>query len=171
MTQTQTDAPPPAFVISREFDAPLDLLFAVQTTPEHIAHWMGGPQNFHFIGGHSMATGAVNHYLQKAPDGSVMYGRQTIVEVVPGEKIVLIQSFADETGAIAAHPMAPTWPAMMLATTQFAAISPTKTRMTVTWVPYQSDATGHATFDTARDSMTGGFGASFDQLAAYLSGL
>ena len=57
------------------------------------------------------------------------------------------------------------------AVTAFEALGPNRTRVTVTWAPHESDAKGEAAFDSARESMTGGFTGTFDKLAAYVKTL
>ena len=42
-----------------------------------------------------------------------MWGRMMYREIVPPEKIVFINSFSDEQGGLARHPMAADWPIEM----------------------------------------------------------
>lgn len=155
------------FVISRVFNAPRKLFWEVQTDPAHLAKYMGpGWKSFK----HDFKVGGIHHYVMGAP-GQEMWGKQIFKEIVPMEKLVLIQSFSDPEGGITAHPMAPTWPKEMLATMTYEDAGPGKTKMTVTWLPYNADDIANATFDGARDSMTGGFGGMFDTLDAYLKTL
>lgn len=63
--------------------------------------------------------------------------------------------------------MSPTWPLEMLATTTFEDID-NKTKVTITWQPWNSDDIGNSTFDSARDGMTQGFNGTFSNLEAYL---
>jgi uncharacterized protein YndB with AHSA1/START domain len=98
-----------------------------------------------------------------------MWGKQIFREIVPGEKIVLIQSFSDEHGGVTRHPMSATWPLQLLATSTFEDAGPGRTKVTITWAPYEADDVGNATFDTARAGMTQGFAGMFAKLDEYLA--
>lgn len=158
------------FSISRTFKAPLELVYEVHTKAEHLGKWFGPAgtvvkkfeMNF-FVGG-------VNHYCIEIPGGVEMWGRQTYLEIVPNQKIVHVQSFSNEAGEITHHPMSPTWPAKMHATTTFE-VDGDGTKVTVTWLPYEADEVETATFDAARDSMSGGFKGMFDNIETYLASL
>lgn len=160
------------FVISRVFNAPRKLVWEVQTSPKHLAKFMGEGWDSKV---HDFKVGGIHHYVMGAA-GQQMWGKQVFLEIVPMEKLVLTQAFSDPEGGIGAHPMAPTWPKEMLATTTFedAPSGPSgqaRCKMTVTWLPHNSDDIGNATFDGARAGMTGGFGQSFDSLESYLKTL
>jgi uncharacterized protein YndB with AHSA1/START domain len=157
------------FTISRDLQAPVDLLWAAQTEPEHLAQWMG-PDGMNVIHtAHDFRAGGSYHYGLEAPDGTQMWGYQSFVEITPKTKIVLLQSFSDPDGNIAAHPMAPTWPKKMQATMTFESTGPKTSRITITWFPWEADQTAHDTFDMARAGMTQGFDGMFLKLDAHLA--
>lgn len=158
------------FTTSREFDAPRALVYEVHSQPAHLSQWTG-PDGFTTI--HSamdFRPGGTHHYGMEG-GGHQMWGKQVYREIVPNERIVHVQSFSDKDGGLAHHPMAPSWPQEMLATTSFEDAGPGRTRVTVTWLPWNSDDAGHATFDAARAGMEQGFSGMWDKLKAYLEGL
>jgi uncharacterized protein YndB with AHSA1/START domain len=160
--------PTEPFVISRVFNAPRELVYQVNTQPAHMAHWLT-PQGFKAI--HTamdFRVGGTYHYGLEGPGGMLMWGRQVYREIVPNEKLVLIQSFSDKDGGITPHPLSPTWPLEMLATTTFEDAGPGKTKVTISWLPYNANEAGNATFEQGRGSMTQGFAGTFTQLDAYL---
>jgi uncharacterized protein YndB with AHSA1/START domain len=65
--------------------------------------------------------------------------------------------------------MAPSWPLQMLATVTFEDVPGDKTKVTISWLPFESDEAGEATFDGARGGMTGGFNGMFENLERYLA--
>lgn len=156
------------FVISRVFKAPRELVYAVNSQPEHQLAFMGPEGSPLAYSKMDFRVGGTHHYAMDA-GGSQMWGKQEYVEIVPGHKIVLIQMFSDKDGGLGAHPMAPTWPKKMLATMVFEDAPDGQCKMTVTWLPYESDDTEDATFDGARGSMTQGFGHQFQVVEAYLA--
>jgi uncharacterized protein YndB with AHSA1/START domain len=159
------------FTISRTFVAPRALLWQVQTEPAHLAQWLS-PEGFRTIhAAMDFRVGGSYHYGLEGPGGMQMWGKQTFREIVPLEKIVYIQSFSDKDGGLTRHPMAATWPLEMLATTTFEDAGAGKTKLSVSWEPYESDEAGNATFDSARPGMEMGFGGTFTKLEAYLAQL
>ena len=157
------------FTISRLFKAPRELVYQCQVAPEHLTHWMGAEGYSSIYVKQDLRVGGKHHYGLKGPDGSEMWGLQLYLEIVPNERLVLIQSFSDKDGNLGSHPLAPTWPKKMHATITVADAGPGKTRLTVTWLPYESDDAGNATFDGARAGMEQGWGGTFAKLEAYLA--
>ena len=159
------------YTITHVFDAPRNLVYEIHCKPEHLAKWMGG-EGFEAI--HNKLdhrVGGTYHYGMRGPGGMEMWGKQTFLELVPNEKIVLIQSFSDKDGGITKHPMSPTWPDEMHATTTLEDAGAGKTKMTISWLPHNADDEGVATFDGARAGMDQGFGGMFEKMDAYLASL
>ena len=104
----------------------------------------------------------------RGPGGAEMWGLQRYLEIVPNERLVLVQSFSNAAGELARHPMAPSWPLEMHVTETFEDTGEGSTKVTIAWCPHESDDAGHATFDGARAGMAQGFGGTFAKLEAYL---
>lgn len=168
MTTAMTSAP---LTVSRVFKAPPDLMWRVQTDPAHMAKWLSPANPEAFVSRLEFRVGGTHFYGSPLPDGSLMYGILTYREIVPQTRIVHVQSFADEDGNIAPHPMAPTWPREMLATTEFEDLGDGTTRLSITWVPLNATEVEEATFDGARTGMQGGWDHQFSQIEGYLAGL
>ena len=130
---------------------------------------------------HDPSCDRTYHYCMRAPDCRDMWGRQVYREITPPvhsdgasgadaapARIVLVNSFSDETGGLTRHPMAPTWPIEMLSTFTFTEAGPGKTTFTVTWLPLHPTLEERATFDAGHAGMTGGWRGTMEQLAAYL---
>ncbi len=159
------------FVIARVFDAPRDLLWRCFTEVERMKQWWG-PKGFTVIAATmDLRVGGTYHYGMKAPDGAVMWGKFLFREIVPGERLVFVNHFSDETGGVTRHPMAPTWPLKLLSTFSFANAPGGKTQFTVRWQTLDATPEEQATFDSdqSRVSMTNGWTGTMDQLDAYLA--
>ncbi len=156
------------FVISRVFRAPRPLLFQVYTQPQHLAQWLS-PAGFHTIhAAMDFRVGGQYHYGIEGPNGFQMWGKQQYLDIVPDERLVHLQSFSTPDGGLGTHPMAPTWPKYMHATTTFEDAPEGGTRVTISWAPHESDDVGIQTFDAARAGMVEGFGGTFEKLDGYL---
>jgi len=155
------------FVISRVLDAPRDRVWKVFTQVEHMKQWWG-PKGFTVTHAKmDLRPGGTYHYALKSPDGATMWGKFVFREIAPPEKLVFMSSFSDEAGGVTRHPMAPTWPLLMLTTFSFEDLGD-KTRFTVRWSPYNATEEERQAFETGRPSMTQGWTGTLDQLAAYL---
>ena len=157
------------FIISREFDAPRDLVWQVWTEREHFARWFG-PKGINVtFAKFDLRPGGMNHYSMLTPDGKEMWGKAVYREIVPPSKLVWINSFSDKDAGITRHPMTTDpWPLQLLTVVTFAE-NAGKTTVTVNWLPYESDADERRVFDTNLDKMKMGWGGTFEQLAAYLA--
>lgn len=158
------------FNYSRTFNAPRALVYEVHTKVEHVAQWFGPAGTTVKKFEMDFRVGGMNHYCIEVPVKIEMWGRQIYREIIPNEKIVHVQSFSDKDAGIGSHPMSPTWPKEMLATTTFEDDG-AGTKVTVSWHPYNADELEEKTFDEARESMTGGFKGMFDRLQTCVEAL
>lgn len=157
------------FVISREFAAPRDLVWKVWTEREHFARWFGPKGVTVTVVQFDLRPGGMCHYNMTMPDGQKLWGRALYREVVPPTKIVWINSFSDENAGIQRHPFVKdAWPLELLTVITFAE-NGGKTTVTVNWLPIDAEDEERRVFDQNRPNMSGGWGGTFDQLAAYLA--
>jgi uncharacterized protein YndB with AHSA1/START domain len=156
------------FIISREFNAPRDLVWKAWTERARLMEWFG-PKGFTMTNAKlDFRPGGIFHYSLRAPDGKEMWGKFVYREIVAPEKIVLVNSFSDENGGLTRHPFSPAWPLQMLTETTFAERDG-KTTVTIKWLPLDATDEERKTFDSARDGMTQGWTGTFEQLADYLA--
>ncbi len=157
------------FSISREFDAPRDLVWDANTRPEHLARWMGSPGATLLASRMDFRVGGTHHYGYREPSGVDVWGLQQYRIIEPKDRIAYLQSFSDPEGGITAPAFAPNWPRQMLSTMTFEALGPQRTRMTVTWQPWEPSELDAATFDGARGGMSQGCAGMFSTLDGYLA--
>lgn len=155
------------FVISRTFDAPRETVWKAWTEVEHMKKWWG-PKGA-VVGYTTMdfRVGGTFHYSFRYADQD-MWGRMVYREIQKPNRIVWINSFSDEKGGIARHPLAPTWPAELLTTATFAEQAG-KTTVTIEWIPINATEEEIRTFDEGRGSMKQGWSGTFDQLTEYFA--
>ena len=115
-----------------------------------------------------LRIGGIYHGAMRAPDGRVMWAKFVYREIAAPERLVWVHSFSDEAGGLTRHPLSSTWPLEMLTTVTFDNEAGGKTKVTIRWSPLNASAEEQKTFDAAHDSMRGGWGGTFDRLAAYL---
>ncbi len=155
------------FVITRVFDAPRDLVWEAFTDPKHLNQWWGPKGATVIKAKMDLRPGGSYHYAMRTADGQTMWGKMLYREITPPSRMVFVNSFSDEAGGVAHHPMAPTWPLEMLSVFTFEEEGG-KTRFTVRWTPLNANDVERATFAAGHASMQQGWGGTLDKLAAHL---
>lgn len=158
------------FIISREFDAPRDLVFKAFTERDHLMRW-SAPKGCEVVSCTlDLRPGGSLHTCMRLPNGAEMWGKYIYREITPPERLVYINTFSNAAGEITRHPMSPNWPPEMLTTITFAERNG-RTNVTIQWVPINAGDTEWKTFDDGRVSMSGGWNGSLDQLQDHLKTL
>jgi len=87
-------------VITRVFDAPRELVWKAWIDPERVRRWWG-PKNFTApVCKIDLRVGGAYLYCMRSPEGKDYWSRGVYREIVPPERIVCTDSFADEKGII-----------------------------------------------------------------------
>jgi uncharacterized protein YndB with AHSA1/START domain len=159
-----------AFVITRTFDAPRELVWKAWTEEEHLQRWFGPKGCTIRVARMELRPGGICHYCMTTPDGKEMWGKWTYREIVAPEQLVLVSSFSDAQGGITRHPMSSNWPLETISTTTFEEHAG-KTTITIHWSPQNATELETSTFDGAHESMKMGWGGTFEQLENYLATL
>ena len=158
------------FAITRSFAASRERLWQAWTDPAQMAQWLGPKGTTGTTLAADLTPGGLLHWRLNGADGSTMWGRAVYREVSAPSRLVYVQSFSDAAGQIARAPFfGGRWPLEMLTTVTFEEDGP-RTRVTLTWSPLNAEADELANFISNIPSMHGGWGNSFDQLAALVGG-
>ncbi len=92
----QTETSEKELVITRDFNAPRDLVWRVWNEPEHIANWFG-PQGFTTrVKSQDFRKGGKWEYVMIGPDGLEYPFGGVYLEVEPIEKVVSTDEIGDE---------------------------------------------------------------------------
>ncbi|HEX6533681.1 MAG TPA: SRPBCC family protein [Gemmatimonadaceae bacterium] len=158
------------FVITRTFEAPIDVLFDMWTDPRHLSAWLP-PTGFtmRFLKP-DIRVGGTSTYSMSDGGTTTMYGRVEYLEIDRPHRIVYTQQFCDEHGQISRHPRLPVWPETLLTNVSLTPESPDRTRVTVRWEVHGTATRDEAeAFSGSKGGMTRGWSGSFDKLEAYLA--
>jgi uncharacterized protein YndB with AHSA1/START domain len=156
-----------AFVITREFNAPRQLVYDVWSDASHLAAWWG-PKGYAIeVKKLEFTPGGIFHYHMQAANGHAMWGRFVYREITPAEKIVFINSFSDPDGNITRAPFGVQFPLEVLVTVLFEEAG-NKTRVIIKSGPIRADEEEMKVFSDFFASMKIGYGGTFDQLADHL---
>jgi uncharacterized protein YndB with AHSA1/START domain len=147
-------------VVSRDFDAPLKLLWSAWTQPEHFKQWYG-PKGFIVPTCEiELEVGGRHLWSMQSPDGNKMYYTGTYKEIVPMERLVYSDGMSDAEGNLmdpAAMGMPEGSPTTMDVTVTFAH-KDGKTTVTVSHMGFGEGGEGAATgweqaFDKLSDKL------------------
>ena len=160
---------PGAFVLTRDLEAPRELVFKAWTEPERLAHWFG-PKGFKLtVKTGDIRTGGLLHASMEAPNGMKMWAKWLVHEVSPLDCLVFTNCFSDEYGGLGRHPAAPQWPQQTLSVIEFEEVGENATRLTIRGILVHATADEHTVFASNHASMRGGWGGTLEQLTAYLA--
>ena len=145
---------PREITLTREFQAPRELVFEAFSKAEHLAHWWGQKDSTLAVCEMDFRPGGAWRFVERAADGNEYGFRGEVREIVPPERIVQTFEFEGMPGHISVE-------------TLVLEDLGGRTRMTVTSV-----------FDSVEDrdgmlqsGMEKGAGESYDRLDAYLQTL
>jgi uncharacterized protein YndB with AHSA1/START domain len=148
-------------VVSRSFDAPLELLWKAWTEPVHFMKWYG-PKNFTTPSCEiDLKVGGRHLWSMQSPDGMQMHYTGTYKEIVPMERIVYTDSLSDAEGNV----MSPSAMGMPEG-------SPMSMDVTVTFAHEDGRTTvtvSHVGFGEGGDRAGMGWEQAFDKLTAVLA--
>ncbi len=89
-----------ALIITRTFDAPRDLVWKAWTDPEYYKKWWGPKYFTAPIGKLDLRVGGKYLSCMRGPDGRDYWSTGVYREIIPLEKLVMTDSFADEKGNV-----------------------------------------------------------------------
>lgn len=161
-----------ASVITRDFNAPRQLVFDAWTKVHHLNNWMFPMPGCkcEFVSANIKKNGTSLHKVTM-PNGHEMWLFTKYEEVVSPEKLVFLQYMSNESGKIVPMPHIPNWPKDMLATLLFEEMSDLKTKLTFLWEPRNPTPEELEAFESTRADHGKGWGAGMEQLHSYLDSL
>jgi uncharacterized protein YndB with AHSA1/START domain len=158
----------PTYVLERVFDAPRELVWKTWTDPQLLPRWYG-PNVQTIVHLLDLKPGGLWLIEMKWGDNS-HYQRVEYTEVTPPERLVWLHSSSDAHWNIIPSPMMADWPRVLLTTVTFEE-NGGRTKMRLTWAPYEASDTEIACFAAAIDRMGKGWGAGMQLLAELLAEL
>jgi len=158
----------PPFTISRLLKAPRALVWEVYSDPKHMQNWFGPKGSTVTHSKLDFRVGGTYHYAMKVEGGMELWGKQLFQEIVPHEKLVLIQCFSNPQGEVTRNPWAAGWPMFTLSTTTMTE-QEGGTLLTIVWAPHEATEEESALFAASHASMNQGWSGNLDVLDDYLA--
>lgn len=149
-------------VVTRTFNAPRELVWKAWTEPEHFMEWWGPKDYTCPFCEIDLRVGGKYLNCMRSPDGKEYWGTGVFREIIPMERIVFTDSFADEKGNVVHgthYGMSPDFPLEMLVVVTFED-QDGKTKMTLRHIGVPTGPDSEGTHQ--------GWSESFDKLAESL---
>jgi len=158
-----------SFEIRRVLTAPLDRVWKAWSEREQFAKWWGPKGCSVEVSLLEFRAGGFFHYAMRSVNAPAMWGRFNYREIVPQERIVWLNSFANEKCGIARAPFSELCPLEIENSVVFAEQDGTTT-MTLHAEPFGASAEEVRYFAElcSAGSLEQGYGGTFDQLAGHL---
>jgi uncharacterized protein YndB with AHSA1/START domain len=154
------------FIHVHEFDAPKELVFKAFSTAEALNEWWGPVESCNTVLQLDFQPGGIFHY-QMETKGRISYGRFIFGEIKPFDLLEFTNAFADENAQIVKAPFDLELPLEIFYRLTFAE-NQGKTTVTLTGQPVNASTEQEDVFKSINNDMRQGFGATFNQLSAYL---
>jgi uncharacterized protein YndB with AHSA1/START domain len=158
---------PLPFTIIRHIQAPVDLVYEAFSKAEHLANWWGPKEMNVDAHAFDFRPGGRFLYSMTSDNGTITWGLMRFTDILPKEKIVFINSFADEHGNILPPPFPDPWPTEMHHIINLTR-DQQSTKLILTSSPLHATDQERQTFIDGFNSMQEGYRSSFDQLDNYL---
>jgi uncharacterized protein YndB with AHSA1/START domain len=156
-------------ILARTFEAPRECVWRAWTEPERLARWWGPKGASLTVHRLELRPGGQLHYSMRMPQGNELYGLFGYREITAPERLVFVNSFADEKGQPQRNPWTPVWPLFVL--NQLTLVEcDGRTTLVLRGAPFEATDAEREAFSAARKSMDQGFGGTFEQLAEHLKG-
>lgn len=158
-------------ILTREFNAPKQLVYDAWTQVEHLKNWMFPAQGFicEYVSADITPGGSSLHKMT-TPDGYEMWLLTKYEEMDPPNMLVFRQYMSNEAGDILPNTQMPNWPKDMRATIKLEE-QDGKTQLQLIWEPVNPSKEEAETFEASRGQHGNGWAGGFEQLAIYLETL
>jgi len=158
----------PELVVDRVFNAPRELVWQAWTDPELLHRWYG-PGVETIIHKFDLEADGVWLNEMKMAGGS-NFQKMIFKEITKPEKLVWHHCSVDSDWNIAASPMMPDWPLILLTTVTFEKLEDT-TSVRLVQTPFNASDAEIACFAKMADAMKGGWGKGYELIDEILQEL
>jgi uncharacterized protein YndB with AHSA1/START domain len=153
-------------VITRTFDASKAEVFNAFATPEALAEWWGPVEAPIDVISLDFNPGGKFHYRMNG--AMIYYGVFRYQQIIPHDKIVWINSFANEAGEIIKAPFPGLDFPLEVLNVLTLVEKGGQTVLTLVSEPYNATESETAAFNSIYENMQQGFGGTLNQLESYL---
>jgi len=158
-------------ILTREYDAPQQLVFEAWTQVKHLKNWMFPFKGFRceYVSA-DITPGGTSLHKMTTPDGFEMWLLTRYEQINPFDSLVFRQYNSNEAGDILPNPQMPNWPKEMQTTIKLEE-SAGKTKLQLIWQPIDPTQEEIEAFESSRPDHEKGWGGGLEMLVSYLDTL
>jgi len=158
-------------ILTREYDAPIQLVFDAWTQVDHLKNWQFPQKGFtcEYLYA-DIKPGGSSLNKMTAPNGFEMWLLTKFEEINPPNNLVFRQYNSNESGDILPNPQMPNWPKELRTTINLDEVDG-KTKLQLIWQPINPTKEEAEAFEVSRSEHNKGWGGGFEQLSIYLATL
>ena len=158
-------------ILTREYDAPQQLVFEAWTQAKHLKNWMFPFKGFRceYVSA-DITPGGTSLHKMTTPDGFEMWLLTRYEQINPFDSLVFRQYNSNEAGDILPNPQMPNWPKEMQTTIKLEE-SAGKTKLQLIWQPIDPTQEEIEAFESSRPDHEKGWGGGLEMLVSYLDTL
>jgi len=158
-------------ILTREFNAPRQLVFDAWTQVEHLTHWMFPQKGFtcEYVSADIRPGGSSLHKII-SPNGHEMWLLTKFEAINSPDTLVFRQYPSNEAGDILPNSQMPNWPKELRTTITLEEVEG-KTKLQLIWQPINPTQEEADAFEASRSQHGSGWGGGFDQLTIYIETL
>ena len=155
-------------LITREYDAPIALVFEAWTQVERLQQWMFPMPGVtcEFVQADIVEGGKSLHKMV-FPNGNAMFLLTEYEEISPYHTLTFLQWPSNEAGEKLGNPQMPNWPKDMRTTIKLEE-KDGKTQLQLIWQPVNPTQAEADAFEASRAQHANGWGSGLQQLENYL---
>ncbi|HEY4366795.1 MAG TPA: SRPBCC domain-containing protein [Steroidobacteraceae bacterium] len=157
----------PAFEMTRVFKAPRERVWQAWSEADKLKHWWGPKGCSIEVLCLEFRPGGFFHYSMQFAGAPTMWGRFNYREIVASERIVWLNSFANERCGIARAPFSEVCPLEIENSVSFVEQAGT-TIVNLRAEPFGEVAAERRYFEELRPSLELGYGGTFEQLEDFI---
>jgi uncharacterized protein YndB with AHSA1/START domain len=98
-TNVEKDPQARTMTVTTELDATVERAWQLWADPRQLERWWGPPTYPATVVEHDLTPGATVRYFMTSPEGEKFYGMWEVVAVDAPQRLELVDSFADDSGA------------------------------------------------------------------------
>lgn len=157
-----------AFEITRQFKVPRAVVWKAWSEPGQLEAWWGPKGCSIEIARFEFRPGGFFHYAMKFDKAPTMWGRFNYREIAAPERMVWLNSFANDRCGITRAPFSDSCPLEIQNSVTFTEHAGTTT-VTLRAEPFGEVESERKYFEELHPSLAQGYGGTFGQLADYLA--
>lgn len=159
------------YIIKREFNAPIELIFDTFTQSDHLVKWWKMRHLKMRKCRVDLKIDGIFHYCMLTYDKKKVWGKFLYKEITKPNKLVFLVSFSNKDENVTRHPFVDEWPLEIINTLVLEELEDKTTLLTLSCEPYKATAEEIKKFEERRSNFDEDSKLMLDCLQSYINTL